>query len=92
MFSVKLDSNDCLEMFQGSFQYDLATRKFNLQWPSILAFENWIENEQQSKSIELKLCATTKSNAKVFSWRKQFVCGGDGTGGTKPYERHPEWN
>ena len=77
---------------QGSFQHDIASGKFNMQWLSMYDFEIWMQNEQKSKSIELKLHDSYPSKQNSFLLRQRFVCGRNGTGGTKIYERkHPEW-
>ncbi|KAJ7778139.1 hypothetical protein B0H16DRAFT_1270524, partial [Mycena metata] len=76
---------------QGSFPYDLASGKYKMRWDSFEDFEEWFQEEQNSRVIQFRLIKTY-SNAPVFDRQLRYSCSRGGTGGQKSYTKlHPEW-
>ncbi|KAJ7618888.1 hypothetical protein DFH06DRAFT_941234, partial [Mycena polygramma] len=76
----------------GSFEYDLASSKYQQRWDSFKNFELWLQEEQRSKAIELRLVNTYRDSP-LYERTLRYACSRGGTGGTKPYSKlHPTWN
>ncbi|KAJ7202556.1 hypothetical protein GGX14DRAFT_330437, partial [Mycena pura] len=76
----------------GSFEYDLASSKYQHRWDNWVKFQEWLLQEQQQQCIELRLVNTYR-RMPAYERKCRYVCSRAGTGGIKPYtRRHPEWN
>ncbi|KAJ7836262.1 hypothetical protein B0H14DRAFT_3460826 [Mycena olivaceomarginata] len=69
-----------------SFLVDSTSGKFLLSWDE---FQAWLENEECSHCIELRLVQTTKGLPQ-FDKKLGYVCSRHGTGTVKVYEKFPE--
>lgn len=65
--------------------------EFNKIWDSWRAFERFLEEEEDTLSIELRKVQTLSGNWR-YTERRRYVCSRAGTGGQKVYKKkHPEW-
>ncbi|KAJ7573383.1 hypothetical protein C8J56DRAFT_804721 [Mycena floridula] len=75
---------------RGGYNYD-QQHGYVLKWQSRKAFETWFQQEQQSKSIELRQHEHLVDYGKTWSTRTSYVCSRGGTGGRKAYnKKNPE--
>ena len=87
-------SNESLALQE--YTQDVAKGKYNISWDSLGDMLSWLQKEQESKIIELRLKwrRKNKSLAGNRAWHEKhyYVCAREGTGGEKGYEKkHPEW-
>lgn len=76
----------------GSFEYDVASSKYQMHWETFKDFEDWRAKEQQKHAIELRL-VNTYNNTPAYERCLHYVCSRGGTGGRKDYvKQHPDWN
>ncbi|KAJ7290632.1 hypothetical protein C8J57DRAFT_1001584, partial [Mycena rebaudengoi] len=76
----------------GSFQYDLASGKYQTQWEDWHDFQIWFNDEQERHGIEFHLVNTYK-RSELYTRQLRYVCSRTGTGGEKGYiKTHPDWN
>ena len=59
--------------YHGSYATDLALGKYTLSWDTLSSMELWLEQEQQSKFIELRL-KERERNKKSEEWTEKFIC------------------
>ena len=75
----------------GSFEYDLASSKYQHRWDDWTKFQEWLSQEQQQQCIELHLVNTYR-RMPAYERKCRYVCSRAGTGGVKAYRRRqPEW-
>ena len=69
----------------GSITYDWE-HSFNLEWDSLEAFKNWLDNEQTAKSIELRP-SKIKHGSALYMANQIFCCAWNRMGGVKEYQK-----
>ncbi|KAJ7368946.1 hypothetical protein DFH08DRAFT_659509, partial [Mycena albidolilacea] len=75
----------------GTFEYDLASGKFQTRWDDWTQFQQWLREEEQQNCIELRLVNTYR-RPPAYERKLWYICSRHGTGGVKVYtKRHPEW-
>lgn len=75
----------------GDYKSDQRSGKFNKTWNSWRDFEWFLEEEENTLSIELRKVQTL-SGKRRYAERKRYVCSRAGTGGWKAYEKkNPHW-
>jgi len=75
----------------GSLEYDLARQKYTNQWDSWENFSTWLKNEQEEKTVELRLSKTVYGEP-AFKATFYYLCSRHGTGGVKAYQKkHLDW-
>jgi hypothetical protein len=73
-------------LLPGSITYD-RENGFNLEWDSIESFKDWLDNEQTTQSIELKLSKIAHGKLLVCTTNQTFRCTRNGTGGRSKYQK-----
>jgi hypothetical protein len=77
----------------GSLEYDSAHAKFTNRWGNWEEFSSWLKDEQEEKTVELRLSKTVHGDNTAFKATFYYLCSRHGTGGAKTYQKkHPEWN
>ncbi|KAJ7828010.1 hypothetical protein B0H13DRAFT_1917304 [Mycena leptocephala] len=75
----------------GSFQYDLASGKYQTQWKDWHELQTWLDDEQECRG-KFRLVNTYK-RSELYTRQLRYVCARTGTGGEKDYIKiHPDWN
>ncbi len=69
----------------GSITYD-RENGFNLEWDSIGSFKDWLDNEQTTQSIELKISKIAHRSS-LCTTNQTFRCTRNGTGGLSKYQK-----
>ena len=74
----------------GSFNWDRVEGGYTLEWANFAKFKLWRQMEERLSCIEF--VASTSRTGILYSRWQRFVCGRQGSGGEKIYEKkHPEW-
>ena len=71
----------------GSFEYDRASGKFELQWGSLAEFDTWREDQERTYSIELQI-ARTKPAGTRFLWKRIYKCARKGSPDDSGYQKN----
>ncbi|KAJ7701052.1 hypothetical protein B0H16DRAFT_1348443 [Mycena metata] len=75
----------------GSYEHDLASGSYPLQWANWDDFHNWRTAEERAQCVELRL-AKTYYGLPEFERQCRYVCSRGSTGGIKEYAKlHPDW-
>ena len=69
----------------GSITYN-REHDFNLEWDSIEAFKDWLDNKQMAQSIELR-SSKIECGSALYKTNQIFCCACNGTGRLKPYQK-----
>lgn len=79
---------------RGSFDYDLENG-YTLKWDNLVKFQEWLEHETESKTIELvrKEIRPNPNRSTTNHWIEKhiYVCGRGFSGGKKNYKRKHAW-
>ena len=70
----------------GSFEYDRASGKFELQWGSLAEFDTWREDQERTYSIELQI-AWTKPAGTRFQRKQIYKCARKGSPDDSGYQK-----
>lgn len=75
----------------SAYTRDLASKNYNLSWDSFQQAELWIQKEQATKFIELKLKSRRENGLNAQTTSYYNVCARKGAGGAGHYiKKHPE--
>lgn len=79
----------------GSFEHDLASGKYGLQWKNMSEMESWKKDEEEKKTVEF---ITTKyksaQHGTEWLWTRKyiFICSRAESGGKKHYQKKHAWD
>lgn len=75
----------------SAYIQDLASKTYNISWDSFQEAELWMQKEQATKFIELRLKDRRENGLDARTTSYYYVCARKGTGGASQYvKKHPE--